>query len=67
MSRQWPATTGRASIAGDPCEARVTGRASIAGDPCEARVTGQASIAGDPRTLLADPRNLPHSAEITVG
>ncbi|MCA9173914.1 MAG: hypothetical protein KDB14_05445, partial [Planctomycetales bacterium] len=32
---------GRASIAGDPCEARVTGRASIAGDPCEARVTGR--------------------------
>ncbi|MCA9175409.1 MAG: hypothetical protein KDB14_13085, partial [Planctomycetales bacterium] len=41
-------STGRASIAGDPCEARSTGRASIAGDPCEARSTGRASIAGDP-------------------
>ncbi|MCA9177837.1 MAG: serine/threonine protein kinase [Planctomycetales bacterium] len=41
-------STHRASIAGDPCEARSTHRASIAGDPCEARSTHRASIAGDP-------------------
>ncbi|MCA9177771.1 MAG: sugar nucleotide-binding protein, partial [Planctomycetales bacterium] len=39
--------TSRASIAGDPCEARWTSRASIAGDPCEARWTSRDSIAGD--------------------
>ena len=49
--RRSPATclgwVGRASNAGDSCEARWVGRASNAGDSCEARGVGRASNAGD--------------------